>query len=243
MQRRSFITQSTLALFVLAATRQAHALTLADLTEKDVSSGIKAALEKGALAAVGMLGQTDGFLGNPKVKIPLPGNLEKAADLLRMTGQGKKVDELVTTMNRAAEAAVPMGKDLLVGAVKSMTVEDAKKIISGGDNAVTTFFADKLDMNSQRVHKTLGGRRQKDHQRVMLAPDMLATVDLHTAIGLVVFESVADQVEENLLEPDGVGDNGQCLLLNRPLHGHACCQHVWGQDGFALVDQWEQVDF
>lgn len=143
MQRRSFITQSTLALFVLAATRQAHALTLADLTEKDVSSGIKAALEKGALAAVGMLGQTDGFLGNPKVKIPLPGNLEKAADLLRMTGQGKKVDELVTTMNRAAEAAVPMGKDLLVGAVKSMTVEDAKKIIGGGDNAVTTFFADK----------------------------------------------------------------------------------------------------
>ena len=142
MQRRSFITQSTLALFVLAATRQAHALTLADLTEKDVSSGIKAALEKGALAAVGILGQTDGFLGNPKVKIPLPGNLEKAADLLRMTGQGKKVDELVTTMNRAAEAAVPMGKDLLVGAVKSMTVEDAKKIISGGDNAVTTFFAD-----------------------------------------------------------------------------------------------------
>ena len=143
MQRRTFIAQSSLALLVLAVTRQAQALSLADLTDKDASAGIKAALEKGALAAVSALGKTDGFLGNPKVKIPLPGKLEQAADMLRLTGQGKKVDELVTSMNRAAEAAVPMGKDLLVGAVKSMTVEDAKKIIGGGDNAVTTFFADK----------------------------------------------------------------------------------------------------
>lgn len=143
MQRRQFIAQSSLACLILAATRQAQALSLSDLSERDASAGIKAALEKGALAAVSTLGQTDGFLGNPKVRIPLPGNLERAADLLRMTGQGKKVDELVTTMNRAAEMAVPMGKSLLVGAVKSMTVEDAKKILSGGDNAVTTFFADK----------------------------------------------------------------------------------------------------
>jgi hypothetical protein len=143
MQRRTFIAQSSLALLVLAATRQAQALSISDLTNKDASAGIKAALEKGALAAVSMLGQTDGFLGNPKVKIELPGYLEQAAGLLKMTGQGKKVDELVTTMNRAAETAVPMGKDLLVGAVKSMSVDDAKQILSGGDNAVTTFFADK----------------------------------------------------------------------------------------------------
>jgi hypothetical protein len=143
MQRRTFIAQSGLALLVLAATRQAQALSLSDLSNKDASAGIKAALQKGAEAAVSLLGQPDGFLGNPKVKIPLPGYLDKAASMLKMTGQGKKIDELVTTMNRAAEAAVPMGKDLLVGAVKSMSVDDAKKILSGGDNAVTTFFADK----------------------------------------------------------------------------------------------------
>src|SRR3989344_1500117 len=62
---------------------------------------------------------------------------------LRMTGQGKKVDELVTGMNRAAEAAVPMGRDLLVKAVQNMSVQDAKQILTGGDNAVTQFFADK----------------------------------------------------------------------------------------------------
>ncbi|WP_382163146.1 DUF4197 domain-containing protein [Hydrogenophaga sp. ANAO-22] len=145
MQRRQF-TQSTTAmigLLVLAAHQQARALSLGDLTEGDASQGIKVALEKGALAAVALLGKTDGFLGNPKVRIPLPGFLEDASKLLKMTGQGKRVDELVTSMNRAAEAAVPMGRDVLVGAVKSMNVTDAKNILGGGDNAVTQFFAEK----------------------------------------------------------------------------------------------------
>lgn len=145
MQRRQF-TQSTTAmigLLVLAAHQQARALSLGDLTEGDASQGIKVALEKGALAAVALLGKTDGFLGNPKVRIPLPGFLEDASKLLKMTGQGKRVEELVTSMNRAAEAAVPMGRDILVGAVKSMSVTDAKNILGGGENSVTQFFAEK----------------------------------------------------------------------------------------------------
>jgi hypothetical protein len=145
MQRRQF-TQSTSALvglLVLAVHERALALSLSDLTNQDASQGIKVALEKGALAAVALLGKTDGFLGNPKVRIPLPGFLEDASKLLKLTGQGKRVDELVTSMNRAAEAAVPMGKDLLVGAVKSMSVTDAKNILSGGENSVTQFFAEK----------------------------------------------------------------------------------------------------
>ncbi len=143
MQRRTFLHHTSLGLLVAAAHQQAWALSLADLSSKDASAGVKAALEKGALAAVSLLGQPDGFLANPKVKIELPGFLEDAARVLRMTGQGRKVDELVTGMNRAAEAAVPMGKDLLVNAVKTMSVTDAKQILSGGDNAVTQFFADK----------------------------------------------------------------------------------------------------
>jgi hypothetical protein len=145
MQRRQF-TQSTTAvigLLILAAHEQARALSLGDLTEGDASKGIKVALEKGALAAVALLGKTDGFLGNPKVRIPLPGFLEDASKLLKLTGQGKRVDELVTSMNRAAEAAVPMGRDVLVGAVKSMSVTDARNILGGGDNSVTQFFAEK----------------------------------------------------------------------------------------------------
>ena len=145
MQRRQFhhLSLGSLGLLIVAAQRQAWALSLSDLTDKDAATGIRTALEKGALAAVALLGKTDGFLGNPKVRIPLPGFLEDASKLLKMTGQGKRVDELVTSMNRAAEAAVPMGRDVLVGAVKSMSVTDAKNILGGGENSVTQFFAEK----------------------------------------------------------------------------------------------------
>jgi len=145
MNRRKFNSaagRAVSALLALACVR-AHALTLGDLTNAEASQGLKTALEKGALAAVALLGKTDGFLGNDKVRIPLPGFLDDAAKLLKSLGQGKRVEELLVSMNRAAETAVPMAKDLLVGAVKSMTVADAKKILSGGDTAVTGFFAEK----------------------------------------------------------------------------------------------------
>ncbi|MDB5846665.1 MAG: hypothetical protein JWP29_417, partial [Rhodoferax sp.] len=110
MDRRDFsaATASALAALLLTTFDTAHALSMADLTDQEASTGLKAALEKGASSAVSLLGQPNGFLGNDKVRIPLPGFLNDAAKLLKTLGQGKRVDELVTTMNRAAEAAVPM---------------------------------------------------------------------------------------------------------------------------------------
>ena len=145
MQRRNFNQAgvTALGLLIAASYRQAHALSLADLSNADASNGLKTALEKGVLAAVALLGKMDGFLGNPKVRIPLPGYLEDASKLLRNFGLGERIDELTTSINRAAEAAVPLGKDLLVSAVRSMNVLDAKNILSGGENSVTSFFADK----------------------------------------------------------------------------------------------------
>jgi hypothetical protein len=145
MERRQFNSISVSALVLLAgfAVQRAEALTLADLSNADASKGLKLALEKGAMSAVSILGATDGFLGNEKVRIPLPGYLEDAAKLMRTFGQGARIDELITAMNRGAEAAVPMAKDLLVNAVKTMSVTDAKGILGGGDTAVTQFFASK----------------------------------------------------------------------------------------------------
>ena len=139
MQRRDF---SALAAFtVLAGT---GAAARADgLSNADAASGIRAALERGASAAVELLGRPDGFLGNPKVRIELPGFLKDAAKLLKFTGQQKRVDELVTAMNRAAEAAVPEARALLVSAVKSMSLGDARGIVAGGQDSVTRFFASK----------------------------------------------------------------------------------------------------
>ena len=140
MQRRNFTARLLLSFGLVPTWGAAPA---ADLSETDAASGVRAALERGAVAAVGLLGKTDGFLGNPKVRIPLPGFLNDAARLLKATGQQRRVDELVTAMNRAAEAAMPQAKSLLVGAVKSMSVDDARKVITGGDNSVTQFFAGK----------------------------------------------------------------------------------------------------
>jgi len=141
MQRRKFTSGlvSTAALWAATLT----SARAAGLSEGDAALGVRAALERGAVSAVGLLGRNGGFLDNPKVRIPLPGFLNDAANLLKMMGQQKRVDELVTAMNRAAEAAVPQGKQLLVNAVKAMSVEDARQIIAGGDNSVTQFFAAK----------------------------------------------------------------------------------------------------
>jgi hypothetical protein len=115
----------------------------AALNETDAASGIRTALERGAVAAVGLLGKQDGFMGNPLVRIELPGYLKDGAKLLKATGQGKRIDELLLAMNRAAEAAVPQAKSLLVAAVKNMSVEDGVKILRGGDDSATQFFAAK----------------------------------------------------------------------------------------------------
>jgi hypothetical protein len=139
MQRRKF-TPALLSMMAWGGWSPARAISL---TETDAASGIRVALERGATSAVNLLGKTDGFLGNPKVHIPLPGFLNDAAGFLRATGQQKRVDALETALNRAAEAAVPEAKALLVNAVKSMSVEDAKQVLTGGDNSVTQFFVGK----------------------------------------------------------------------------------------------------
>lgn len=145
MDRRQFnhIGTSSVALLITATYQHAYALSLGDLTNADATSGVKAALEKGALAAISILGKQDGFLGNEKVRIPLPGFLEDAGKFMKKLGQGRRVDELITSMNRGAEQAMPMAKNLLVSTVKAMSVVDAKNILTGGDTSVTTFFADK----------------------------------------------------------------------------------------------------
>ena len=151
-------------------------------SDADAASGLRAALERGAVAAVGLLGRPDGFLGNPKVRIPLPGFLDDAAKLLKFTGQQKRVDELVTAMNRAAEAAVPEAKSLLIAAVKGISVGDARRIVGGGEDSVTRFFADK-------TRAPLGERFlpivTRETKRVDLADRFNAVAGKAASLGLV----------------------------------------------------------
>ena len=132
------LTLSFLAALLL--TFNAHALSLADVSGSDANGGLKEALTQGAGKAVDLLSKKDGFLGNPKVKIPLPESVQKVESLLRGLGMGKKADELITAMNRAAEAAVPEARALLVNSIKQMSLADAKGILTGGEDSATQYF-------------------------------------------------------------------------------------------------------
>jgi hypothetical protein len=106
----------------------------------DATAALRAALEQGSQAAVEALGRTDGFLGNAKVRIPLPRSAQRAEKLMRRFGMGEQADELIVTLNRAAEQAVPEARELLLQSVRKMSVRDAKQILSGGDTAATDYF-------------------------------------------------------------------------------------------------------
>ncbi len=127
------------ALFALTSLA-AQAGALDALSSRDASAGLKEALDKGADYAVAALGKSGGFMGNDKVRIPLPGYLEQAAAGLRMFGMGGQADQLVETMNRAAENAVAVAKPVLSNAIRQMSVQDAKAILTGGDDSVTQYF-------------------------------------------------------------------------------------------------------
>ena len=127
-------------LCALMLATSAMALGVDDLSSKDTASGLKEALTKGAEVAVGQLGKTNGFLGDKRVKIPLPESAQAVEKMMRTFGMKKQADELIETMNRAAEMAVVEAKPILTNAVKTMSFDDARGILTGGDDAATQYF-------------------------------------------------------------------------------------------------------
>ena len=113
---------------------------LGSLSNDEANGGLKEALTQGVGKAVATLGAADGFLGNKEVKIPLPKSLRKIEKGMKLMGMGKQSDELVLKMNRAAEAAVPEAKVLLVDSIKQMTLADAKSILTGPQDSATQYF-------------------------------------------------------------------------------------------------------
>jgi hypothetical protein len=110
------------------------------LTQRDASAGLKEALQIAATDVTTRLGRPDGFFGDPRVRIPLPGVLARAQRTLTPLGMAGPLDDLERRVNRGAEAAMPQAKVLFVNAVKSMTIEDAVGIVRGGDDAGTRYL-------------------------------------------------------------------------------------------------------
>lgn len=120
---------------------------LTSLSPEQMTSGLKEALAKGVQHAVQNLGKTDGFLKDSAVRIPMPENLQKIEKTLRLLRQDKLADDFVTTMNRAAEQAVPEAAGVLSNSVKQMSITDAKAILTGTNNAATQYFRRTSETN------------------------------------------------------------------------------------------------
>jgi Protein of unknown function (DUF4197) len=171
---------SCFALLVISS--HAAAAGLDNISNAEAVRGLKQALNDGAAAAVARLGVEDGFFANPRVKIPLPPSLQRVESGLRAFGMRKQADELVLTMNRAAEAAVPEAKQLLVDAVKKMSMQDAKGILGGGDTAATDYF--RRTTRSQLSQRFLPIVKQAT-DRVGLAQQYNSLAGQGVALGLV----------------------------------------------------------
>ncbi|MBZ5681117.1 MAG: DUF4197 domain-containing protein [Acidobacteriia bacterium] len=132
----------------------------AGLSNSKIVAGLKEALQVSTGKAVALTGKPDGFLKNQAIKILLPPKLETIGRGMRMLGMGAKVDELEVGMNRAAEQATPQAKQIFIAAVKKMSFEDARKILTGNDTAATEYFkrtssADLMTAFSPIVHRSM----------------------------------------------------------------------------------------
>ncbi len=130
---------------VLLVSVSALGAQLGQISNSKIVSGLREALEIGTGNAVNFTGRIDGFFKNAAIKILMPKQLEPVGKGLRLVGQGRLVDEFVLSMNRAAEKAAPAARKIFIDAIKEMTFDDARRILTGGDTAATQYFRDKTE--------------------------------------------------------------------------------------------------
>ena len=159
-----------------------------------VASGLKEALSVGTKNAVGLLAKKDGYFGNEAVKILLPENIRRVGDALRMAGYQKEVDAFVLSMNRAAEKAAPKAADIFAGAIKSMSIDDAQKILNGGNTAATEYFKSKtstqlfnafkpdISQSMNEVGVTKAYKAMTDRYTAMMPFAKMESLDLDTYV-------------------------------------------------------------
>lgn len=169
------------------------------ITSREAAAGLKAALERGSSAAVARLGRSDGFFGDPQMRIPLPESMQRAEKLMRRFGLGKRADELILTLNRAAEAAVPEARALFVDSVRKMTLQDAKGILQGGDTAGTAYFRRSTEGELRKRFLPIVKRAT---EKVGLARQYNDYADKGVALGLVNREdaNLDDYVTQKALD-------------------------------------------
>ncbi len=133
------------------------------LNDTQIGAGLKEALRVGIDKTVEVTGRTDGYLKNNQIKIPMPEKIQRLEPLLRKAGFGPKVDELVLSMNRAAEKAAPYARDLFIEAIASMSFEDVEKIYKGGNTAATDYLKSKTSGKLSQVYRPIVAKTMQEY--------------------------------------------------------------------------------
>lgn len=162
------------------------------LSSDEITRGLKEALTTGSNAVVSQLGAPNGFSADPAIRIPLPKSLAKARKLAAKVGLEGSFDDLELKLNEAAEEATPKAKALFVGAIKDMSVDDAKGILQGPDNAATEYFRGKTGGNLQEQMRPIVDKALADvgavssfnsllskYNKIPLAPKVSADLTSH----------------------------------------------------------------
>ncbi|MGB4056757.1 MAG: DUF4197 domain-containing protein [Alphaproteobacteria bacterium] len=170
------------------------------LTNGDIVSGLKDALRVGTETVVSHLGKRDGFNLDPKIHIPLPGKLQKVDKALTAIGMGRMTDDLELRINRAAEMATPKAKQLFINSIRTMTVSDARSILSGPDDAAT-----------QYLKKTMSPELAKEIQPLIKSA-------LAESGAIKSYDSVMGQYDRIPLV-SGVKENLSSYVVNKTMDG------------------------
>ncbi len=178
------------------------------LTDAEIGGGLKEALRIGTESVVAQLGAADGFLGDPAIRIPLPGPLQSVQDTLRKVGLSSYADEVETKLNRAAEAAAPEAKDLFFQAIQDMTLDDVQGILNGPQDAATQYFQQAMsaplgEKMSPIVDRTLNevgaisayDSMMGEYAALPLVPDVKADLNQHVVDKALdgIFHYVAEE--------------------------------------------------
>jgi hypothetical protein len=158
------------------------------LSDSRINAGLKQALSIGSERAIKLLGKRGGFLNDKSVRIPLPGMLKTVGKGLRTMGQGKYVDQLETTVNRAAEQAIPQTLNIVKNTVANMTLQDVRGILNGGDDAATKFLHRKAGSSLHAIIKPIVARATSETGATAAYKKLMGKAD-HTLGGFLKTES------------------------------------------------------
>ena len=172
-----------------------------ELTESEIVDGLKQALEIGTKKTVKLVSKENGFMKNPKIKIPLPENVRKAESVLRTIGFGGKIDEFELSMNRAAEHAAPKAKRIFWEAIKEMSFSDARRILDGPDDAATQYFKNNTATQLHQAFKPTVSQAMSEvgvTQAYQSVDRVIQSLPYIQAVGLDLDKYVTDKALDGL---------------------------------------------